>query len=126
MKIRLKAPDGLTSTGIYGKDGQEMPIGHEMTVKEEPKGWAGRYDILSTSASDGKAAVTNPAKKPKAEKPEGGADEPKTAAEVLAMGSDTDVQFMTFKAAAAKLLGDKTPTTKAEIVAALEELATQP
>lgn len=72
MKIRLKAPAGLTSTGIYGKNGEEMPVGHEMEVKEEPKGWAGRYDILSGGKSEAKsetktetkAAVTNPAPPP--------------------------------------------------------------
>ncbi|MDW9792427.1 hypothetical protein GOB42_16735 [Sinorhizobium meliloti] len=113
MKIRLKAPAGLNSTGIYGKDGVEMPVGHEMDVAEEPKGWAGRYDILSGD-SKGKEAVTG----------SGDADT-KTAAEVLAMAND-GTQFMTFKAAAKKLLGDKTPDSKAEIVAALEDLATQP
>jgi len=59
MKIRLKAPDGLSSTGIYGQDGKEMPVGHEMTVKEEPKGWAGRYDILSGGTAEGGEPVTN-------------------------------------------------------------------
>lgn len=53
-------------------------------------------------------------------------DPAKTPAEVLAMATNPEVQFMTFKAAAAKLLGDKTPSKKDEIVAALEELATQP
>jgi len=53
-------------------------------------------------------------------------EEPKTAAEVLAMASNPDVQFMTFKAAATKLLGDKTPSKKGEIIAALEDLATKP
>lgn len=53
-------------------------------------------------------------------------DAPKTADEVLAMASDKDVQFLTFKAAATKLLGDKTPAKKDEIVIALEDLATQP
>jgi len=54
-------------------------------------------------------------------------DEPvKTPADVLAMATDATVQFMSFKAAATKLLGDKTPSKKDEIVAALEELATQP
>lgn len=48
---------------------------------------------------------------------------PKTAAEVLAM---VDGNFMAFKSAASKLLGDKTPSKKDEIVTALEELATQP
>jgi len=53
-------------------------------------------------------------------------DQPKTAAEVLAMGNDPTVPFMTFKAAAVRVLGDETPSTKAEIVAALEDKATQP
>jgi hypothetical protein len=61
MKIRLKAPAGLQGTGIYGKDGVEMPVGHEMEVKEEPKGWAGRYDIISGGPFAGKTPVTNPA-----------------------------------------------------------------
>lgn len=53
------------------------------------------------------------------EKDEGG----KTAVDVLAMA---DGNFMAFKSAATKLLGDKTPSKKDEIVAALEELATKP
>lgn len=53
-------------------------------------------------------------------------DPAKTPAEVLAMATNPEVQFMTFKAAAAKLLGEKTPAKKDEIVAALEDLATQP
>lgn len=53
-------------------------------------------------------------------------DGPKTALEVLEMAKDQNVQFMSFKSAAKKLLGEKTPSTKDEIVAALEELATQP
>lgn len=52
--------------------------------------------------------------------------ETKTAADVLAMFSDKDVHFMTAKAEAAKLLGDDMPEKKADIVAALEELATKP
>ncbi|KSV95385.1 hypothetical protein [Sinorhizobium sp. GL28] len=51
---------------------------------------------------------------------------PKTAAEVIEMAKDPNVQFMSFKAAAAKLLGDKTPAKKDEILLALEELATKP
>ncbi|MBZ9600745.1 hypothetical protein [Phyllobacterium chamaecytisi] len=47
----------------------------------------------------------------------------KTALEVLALA---DGNFMSFKSAAKKLLGDKTPSTKPEIIAALEELATTP
>ncbi|EJL54874.1 hypothetical protein PMI09_02190 [Rhizobium sp. CF122] len=114
MKIRLKAPAGLNSTGIYGKEGKELPVGFELELDEEPKGWGGRYDILSGSTK-GKEPATG-----------AGGDEPKTAAEVLAMAGDGSVQFMTFKAAAKELLGDKTPASKAEIVAALEDLATQP
>ncbi|MDE3809952.1 hypothetical protein I7I49_06620 [Sinorhizobium meliloti] len=53
-------------------------------------------------------------------------DGPKTALEVLEMAKDQNVQFMSFKSAAKKLLGEKTPSAKDEIVAALEELATQP
>ncbi|WP_085035216.1 hypothetical protein [Ensifer aridi] len=52
--------------------------------------------------------------------------DPKTALEVLEMAKDPNVQFMSFKSAAAKLLGEKTPAKKDEIIAALEELATQP
>ncbi|SFH29424.1 hypothetical protein [Ensifer sp. OV372] len=53
-------------------------------------------------------------------------EQPKTAAEVLEMAKDPAVQFMSFKSAASKLLGDKTPAKKDEIIAALEDLATQP
>ena len=49
----------------------------------------------------------------------------KTAAEVVKMASDPGVEFMTFKAAARKLLGEATPSTKAEIIAALEDKASQ-
>lgn len=61
MKIRLKAPEGLTSTGIYGKNGVEMAVGEELVLDEEPKGWAGRYDIIQGGEADGKAAIVNPA-----------------------------------------------------------------
>ena len=50
----------------------------------------------------------------------------KTPADILAMASNPDVPFMSFKAAAAKLLGEKTPSKKDEIVAALEDLTPQP
>lgn len=49
--------------------------------------------------------------------------EPKTAAEVLALAEGN---FMAFKSAASKLLGDTIPEKKAEIIAALMELATNP
>ena len=106
MRIQITAP------GIFGADG-EIPVGTEFTVDEEPVAWAGRYVVLSRGK--GKTAVTNP-------KAEDG-DSPKTASDVLALA---DGNFMAFKSAASKLLGDKTPGNKAEIIAALEELATQP
>lgn len=58
--------------------------------------------------------------------PEGddGGDQPKTAAEVLAM-VDT-VHFQTFKAEAIKVLGEDAPSNKANLIAALEERATVP
>ena len=46
MRIRLKAPAGLSTTGIYGADGKEAPVGTEVTVNEAPVGWEGRYDVL--------------------------------------------------------------------------------
>jgi len=59
MKIRLKAPAGLESTGIYGKDAEEIPVGHEMEVAEEPKGWAGRYDIIDADDTKDKIPLLN-------------------------------------------------------------------
>lgn len=113
MKIRLIAPEGLSSTGIYGKDGEEMKVGTELTVKEEPKGWAGRYVVISGDTKE-KEPVLNPKKTD---------DTPKTAEQVLELQTGN---FMTFKSEAKKLLGDQTPGNKEEIIAALEELATQP
>ena len=49
----------ITAGGIYGGDGQEVPVGTELTVKGEPTGWAGRYQVLSGSG-EGKTPVTNP------------------------------------------------------------------
>ena len=37
-----------------------------------------------------------------------------------------DGNFMTFRSAASKLLGDATPSKTGEIIAALEDLATKP
>lgn len=54
MTVRIK----ITKPGIYGAKG-EVPVGTELTLKQEPKGWAGRYVVLSDSK--GKTAVTNPA-----------------------------------------------------------------
>lgn len=61
MRIRIKAPfNGAQSSGIFGKDGEEIAIGTELTVEKEPTGWAGRYDVLSGGDTAGKTAVTNP------------------------------------------------------------------
>ena len=49
----------ITGKGIYGADG-EVPIGTTLEVKEEPKGWAGRYRVVSGGKSDGKTPVVNP------------------------------------------------------------------
>lgn len=106
MKIKI------TKGGIYGADG-EIAIGTTLTVKEEPTGWAGRYEVISGDTKD-KEPVLNPKKTD---------DTPKTAQEVLELQTGN---FMTFKAEAKKLLGDQTPGTKEEIIAALEDLATQP
>lgn len=126
MRIRIKAPyPSAQSSGIFGADGKELAIGEELDVENEPTGWVNRYEVISEGKKEGKTAVVNPAKSTK--KPDAGDDEqPKTPAEVLAMGANSEVQFMTFKSAATKLLGDKTPSTKADILTALEELATQP
>ena len=53
----------ITGGGIYGADGKEVPVGTELTVKEEPAAWAGRYAVLSggDEAKGGKRGVTNPA-----------------------------------------------------------------
>lgn len=105
----------ITAGGIYGKEGKPVPIGTEMTVKEEPKGWAGRYRVIGKSES--KAAVTNP---------KAGSEPAKSAVELLEMAKDESVHHATFKSEATKLLGEDTPSKKDEIIAKLEELATKP
>lgn len=60
--------------------------------------------------------------KAKSEPEQSGSDAAKTPTEVLAMADDPAIPFMSFKAAAAKLLGDATPAKKDEIVAALKAL----
>lgn len=77
---------------------------------------------IDAFARDGVKVTLKADDKPK----EPPADQPKTAAEVLAMATTQGVHFKTFEAEAKKLLGDKTPSGKDEIVKALEELATQP
>lgn len=72
MRIRLKAPQGLTTTGIFGADGKEAEVGTEVVVSEEPIGWAGRYDIIDAEETDGKVAVTGDDDKGYAVKKKGG------------------------------------------------------
>jgi hypothetical protein len=50
----------ITGKGIYGAKG-EVQIGTTLEVKEEPKGWAGRYRVVSGGSTEGKTPVTNPA-----------------------------------------------------------------
>lgn len=51
MRIRI------TKGGIFGSKG-EIAVGTELDVKDEPRGWAGRYDVVGTT--EGKTAVVNP------------------------------------------------------------------
>jgi hypothetical protein len=61
MRIRIKAPfNGAESSGIYGADAKEIPIGTELDFEEEPKGWAGRYDVIDAGETEGKTAIINP------------------------------------------------------------------
>lgn len=50
----------ITSGGIYDGAGKEVAIGTTVEVNAEPKGWAGRYRVVSGS-TEGKTAVVNPA-----------------------------------------------------------------
>lgn len=59
MSVRIK----ITAGGIYGANGAEVPIGTELTVKEEPTGWAGRYTVLGAESAE-KTPVTNEPKGP--------------------------------------------------------------
>jgi len=86
-----------------------------------PLGWTGTLDdAIARAAIDAGNAVDLTPKQiePAAENSDDAAV--RTPAEVLAL-ADT-VHFNTFRAEAAKLLGDGTPATKAEIVAALQAL----
>lgn len=116
-KITLQntRPGGFGIPGgpvIAGGATLEVEAADWKTVKDHPvvKAWvdAGHLTIESDGDDDD------------------GGDASKSVTDVLAMATDPNVQFMSFKAAASKLLGEKTPAKKDEIIAALEELATQP
>jgi hypothetical protein len=53
-KVRIE----ITAGGIYGADGKEIPVGSELTVREEPKAWAGRYRVIGKGEG---TPVVNPA-----------------------------------------------------------------
>lgn len=118
MKIRLKAPAGLNSTGIYGKDGEEMEVGTVLNVKEEPKGWAGRYEVLDgeeAKEKGGKTAIVNPAdaKAPFEAKEKGGGWWAITDADGNAVGKS-------FKKEDAELFNSSSDEEKAAYVANLK------
>lgn len=50
----------ITGKGIYGAKG-EVPVGTILSVEEEPKGWEGRYRVVSGGSKEGKTPVTNTA-----------------------------------------------------------------
>ena len=110
----------ITGKNVTGPDGEALAVGSTFVVKGEavPAWLVNKCRIVSA----GKTAVTNPAQGA-VQQPVG--DQPKTAAEVLAMAND-GTHFQTFRSEAHKLLGDATPGSKDEIVLALEALATDP
>ncbi|WMT85574.1 hypothetical protein NO932_11610 [Pelagibacterium sp. 26DY04] len=80
-------------------------------------------DVIKTKVFDARVksgALSVIAGKAKADAAPKQDEQPKTAAEVLELA---DGNFMTFKAAASKVLGDDTPSTKDEIIAALKAKA---
>lgn len=57
MSVRIEITGNAErGSGIYGADGKQIPVGTELTLKEEPKAWAGRYRVLGDTK--GKTAAT--------------------------------------------------------------------
>jgi hypothetical protein len=113
--------------GGFGIPGGPVIAGNGGTLEVEQDDWNTVKDYPVIKAwLDANHLTVSGAKAEKRAPSAGDGDEAKTALEVLVMASATDVPFMSFKSAATKLLGDKTPSKKDEIIAALEELATQP
>jgi len=52
MKIKI------TKGGIFGVNG-EIPVGTIFDVKDEPTGWAGRYEVISGGKGSGTEPVNN-------------------------------------------------------------------
>ena len=50
----------ITAGGIFDGEGKEIPVGTNVTVAEEPTGWAGRYRVVSGETKE-KTPVVNPA-----------------------------------------------------------------
>jgi hypothetical protein len=129
------APKETVEAEVYEREREHLEASNWFDIKGDytpnPDGLAA--PVLQAVASDASKEIED-LKRQLAERDaevaklkEAKSEEPaKTPAEVLAMATNPDVQFMTFKSAATKLLGDKTPSKKDEIVAALEELATKP
>jgi hypothetical protein len=111
--------------GGFGIPGGPVIAGNGGTLEVQQKDWdtVKDYPVVAAWLNAGHLKVSGAKAEKKQEAGNGGDDEPKTAEQVLSLQGG---QFMTFKSEAAKLLGDKTPATKAEIILALEELATQP
>lgn len=111
--------------GGFGIPGGPVIAGNDGSLEVEQKDWDGVKDhpVVKAWLDAGHLKVSGSKAEKKQEAGNGGGDEPKTAEQVLALQGG---QFMTFKSEATKLLGEKTPATKAEIILALEELATQP
>lgn len=83
----------ITAGGIHGEHGEEIPVGTVFTVKEEPVGWAGRYEVLSDTS--GKTAVKG--EKPP-EDPAKAELEAKTVDELKQLADDEKIDLKTASA----------------------------
>lgn len=63
MKIKITKP------GIFGANG-EVPVGTELTVKQAPAGWEGRYEEIGKKAEADAEPVVNPAPTPASTNPQ--------------------------------------------------------
>lgn len=114
--------------GGFGIPGGPIIAGNGGTLEVEQGDWDGvkGHPVVAAWLDVDHLTVSGATAEKKQAPSAGDGYEAKSALEVLAMANATDVPFMSFKSAAAKLLGEKTPAKKDEIIAALEELATQP
>lgn len=55
MRIRI------TGKRIFGATGY-VPVGTELEVDSEPKGWAGQYEVIGRNPKPDAVPITNPAK----------------------------------------------------------------